>query len=467
MKIGKLYIKISLSFLGLFFMTLILIFVLFLLSPGKHITTRLEQYTKTRAMIVKEVMEDKIGSVPEKDLFENDQLKEFVSKIGRILGADVWLRLPDGTVPLKSFAGEIPQTSERLVKKRSRNYGDFQLNYLRHSVLYVTIPILLSEGETGGLHILFRAPEPHGPKRGFALGMIIVGLVIAILIIPLSRFIIKPLKSLNQSALKIAEGDLSHRARVKSKDEIGELCRSFNHMADKVEKMVKGGRELTANVSHELRTPLARIRIAEELLREKLQEKRDQDLIRHLDDIREDIEELDHLVGRILDLSKLDIHDSTFSFENLDPAALIKELLEWFAPVIEKKRFRLKRDLSFNPSVMGDKQALNSAILNVVSNAVKYTHTGGDVMVKTRAVTDFLEISVINSFEELNPEDLERIFDPFHRDERAKAKTGSGLGLAITKKIIERHGGYIRALNAAEGFEIRIGLPVKMDDDGK
>lgn len=213
-----------------------------------------------RIKIVKEVIEDKIGKTPGRRLFEDEQVKDFISNFGKILDAEVWLQLPDGSVPLKSFSGDLPQLKERFIRKKSKDYGEFQLHHLRHSDLYVTIPILFPEGEEGGLHILFRTPEPHGPERGFALGMILIGLVIALLIIPISRFIIKPLRNLNRSALKIAEGDLSHRARVKSKDEIGELCRSFNHMADRVEKMIKGGRDLTANVSHELRTPLARMR---------------------------------------------------------------------------------------------------------------------------------------------------------------------------------------------------------------
>ena len=460
MKPGKLYIKISLSFLAVLFITLIVIFALFLVSPGKHFTTRLEEHTKTKALIVKEVVEDKIRSAPTTDLSKNEQLGDFILIFGEILGAKVWLQSPDGTVPLKSFAGEIPPTVEKLKKRRSRDYGSFKLHHGRHSGFYAVIPIALPEGEKGSIHILFGRQEPPDPERGFALGLAIIGLIIALLIIPISRFIIKPLKGLSQSALQIADGDLSHRAMVKSKDEIGELCRSFNYMADKLESMIISSKELTANVSHELRTPLTRIRIAEELLREKLEKGSSKEYVRHLDDIREDISELDSLIGRILELSKMDIYESPLVFQTLNPSDLINDLMERLKPVIERKDLHVKTDLSFRPPFEGDREALYTALLNILDNAAKFTPENGDIIVEMHSEQDSLEISVTNSFKELADEDLSRIFDPFHRAERSQ-EAGSGLGLAITKKMVERHGGHIQAFNSPEGLEIRMRLPAE------
>jgi two-component system sensor histidine kinase CpxA len=148
-------------------------------------------------------------------------------------------------------------------------------------------PIAFPEGGKGSIHILFASQGPPHPEGGFALGLAIIGLIIALLIIPVSRFITDRVKQLKQSALRIAEGDLSHRAAVQSKDEIGELAQAFNHMTDKLERMITSSKELTANVSHELRTPLTRIRIAQELLREKLEKGNFKEYERHLEDIRE------------------------------------------------------------------------------------------------------------------------------------------------------------------------------------
>ena len=458
MKPGKLYIKIFLSFLAILFVAEISIFALFIVIPGKDFRTRLERYTKEKVLIVKQVVEDKIRSAPTTELSKNEPLRQFISDFGEILGAKVWLQNSDGTLPVKSFKGGVPVMVEQLKKKRARDYGSFKLYHRRHSNFYAAIPIAFPKGEKGIIHILFESQAPLRPEGGFALGLAIIGLIIALLIIPVSRFITNRVKQLEQSALRIAEGDLSHRVAVKGKDEIGELAQAFNHMTDKLERMITSSKELTANVSHELRSPLTRIRIAEELLREKLEKGNFKEYERHLDDIREDISELDRLTGQILELSRLDIQESPLKFEILNPSDLINDLLGRLKLVMDRKDLRVKTDLSSHSPLMGDGEALRIALSNILDNAAKFTPQNGDILVKVYSEQGFLEISVTNSFEKLAEEDLTRIFDPFHRIGRSKA-AGSGLGLTITKKIIERHGGKIEAFNSPGGLEIRIRLP--------
>jgi two-component system sensor histidine kinase CpxA len=458
MKPGRLYLKIFLSFLAILFITEVFIFALFMMIPGRDFRARFEHYTKGKVLIVKQVVEDKIRSAPTTELSKNEPLKEFILDFGEILGAKVWLQNSDGTVSVKSFKGEVPLMVEQLKKKRLRDYGSFKLYHRRHSNFYAVIPIAFPKGEKGSIHILFDPQGSLRPEGGFALGLAVIGLIVALLIIPVSRFITNRVKQLEQSALRIAEGDLSHRAAVKGKDEIGELARAFNHMTDKLERMITSSKELTANVSHELRTPLTRIGVAEELLREKLEKGNFKEYERHLDDIREDIGELDRLTGRILELSRLDIHESPLKFESLNPSDLINDLLKRLKPVMDRKDLRVKTDLSSDSPWMADREALRLALLNILDNAAKFTPQKGDIIVKMHSQQGFLEISVINSFEKLAEEDLARIFDPFHRTGRSKAP-GSGLGLTITKKIIERHGGKIESFNSPEGLEIRIRLP--------
>ena len=462
-KPGKLYIKILLSFLAVLFTTLIVIFALFIALPGKHFTTRLEQYTNTKARIIKEVVEDKIRSAPTKDLSENVQLKDFIFNFGGILGAKVWLQKPDGTIPLKSFTGDIPETIARLKKRPAITHEDITIYHRRDLDFYAVIPITLPGGEMGDIHVLFDRQEgPPHPARGFALGLFIIGLMAALLIVPVSRFVTNRLKQLRQSASYIAEGNLSHRAIVLGSDEIGELAQAFNRMADKLESMIISGRELTANVSHELRTPLTRIRVAEEMLREKLEKGDLKDQTRHLDDIREDISELDTLVGRILELSKLDIQESPLTFIAFDPSNTIHDLMKKLQPVIDQKALRITKDLSFQPPFMGDKEAIGTALLNVLDNAVKFTPENGEILIQMDSRAGLLHISITNTHEAIPEHELSRIFDPFHRVKQTKA-TGSGLGLAITKKIIERHEGTIEARNAEKGLEIRILMPRHAD----
>ena len=115
--------------------------------------------------------------------------------------------------------------------------------------------------------------------------------------------------------------------------------------------------------------------------------------------------------------------------------------------------------------VFGEKDSLKTALSNILDNAVKFTPEKGYVIIKVHSERDFVIISVTNSFEELSKEELTRVFEPFYRTEISRA-AGSGLGLAITKKIIERHGGTIEAVNSSKGLKIQIRLPAGQSERG-
>jgi two-component system sensor histidine kinase CpxA len=466
MKPGKLYLKIFLSFVLVLIVTEILVFGLFSIAGQRSFRSRFEQYASSHARMAKEFIEERVRSKPETTIGENEPLKDLIQRLSEIYGAKMWLEGPDGTVLLQSFSGDIPVSMGMVSERPAKDFGHFKLHrhFKRGWTPFIVIPIEIREHESGRLNVLFDTMEPSHPEKGFALGLVGIGLVIALLIIPVSRIFTKRIKQLRHSALQIAEGDLSHRVTVKGKDEIGELGRSFNQMADKVERMIQGGRELTANVSHELRSPLARIRIAEEILRERCKQGDYQGCERHLDNVRQDIEELDRLIGSILVLSKLDMQEASLKRESFNPSDLIHELLEQFKHSISRRSLRLTTDLSFDMPILGDRNALRTALSNILDNAVKFTAEGGSIIVTMQTQGDCVQISVTNSFQAFSAEDLARIFEPFYRTERAHV-AGSGLGLAITRKIIERHGGTIEAENALEGLRILIRLPIGGDEE--
>ena len=112
--LGKLYLKISLSFLGVLFITLMVVFALFIISPGRKFITRMEKATQEKVLIVQQIVEEKIRSSHATDIRDNAALKEFINAFGSILGAKVWYREPDGTIALKSFPGNVAP----LIKKQ-------------------------------------------------------------------------------------------------------------------------------------------------------------------------------------------------------------------------------------------------------------------------------------------------------------------------------------------------------------
>ena len=348
MKIRKLYIKILLCFVGILVVTEILIFGFFVLFAGRTFRDRFEQYTAAKIILAKEAVEERIQSQPERPPAENYALRAFVHHLGELYDAKVWLEGREGEVYAKSFDGDIPRNLEKRLGVHARAFKDFRLSHSfgRHGVFYAVAPVKVEGREVGSLHILFEAVAGDHPEGAFGLGLLIIGLVVALLIIPVSRLITRPVKSLNRSALRIAKGDLAHRADIKGSDEIGDLGRSFNEMAERLAGMIKGSRELTANVSHELRSPLARMRLAETLIRERIERGEYGNIEKHLDAIREDIEQLDRLIGRTLALSKLDIRETPLKREPLDLSQMIEAMLDRLSPLMAQKDLRLKSALS-------------------------------------------------------------------------------------------------------------------------
>ena len=457
---GRLYIKIFFSFLLVLTITEVLIYGLFFLTAERSFLVQIKRYLGGYALVAKEMVERNIKARPGTAPVDNEPLKEAILRLAQSSEVKVWLAAADDTPLLKSFQTEIPgpllrtgiQKFEEV--KGVRLFRSFKKGYEYHAV----IPIEFGKGEIGSLHILFEKSEREHLRGLFALGLLGIGGVIALLTIPISRLITKRITQLRTSALKIAEGDLLYRANVKGKDEIGELGHTFNLMADKLEKMIRAGKELTAHISHELRSPLARIRVAEELLREKLTQGNSCYVEGNLNDIREDVEEMDQLIGRILELSKLDLHERPMKFEFFNPSELMEDLIERFRPLLSRKDLHLIKNIYYNSSFYGDKEALRTALSNILDNATKFVPEKGHLIVNIHFEDPSLFISVTNSFQALPAENLYGIFEPFNRAERSPA-TGYGLGLAITKKIIEKHGGHIEAFNAIEGLEIRIRLP--------
>ncbi|PKN62060.1 MAG: hypothetical protein CVU57_26165 [Deltaproteobacteria bacterium HGW-Deltaproteobacteria-15] len=468
MKPGKVYLKIFLSFLAVLIVTEVLIFGLFLIYAGRPAKEWAERLNAAKVVLVKdtieEIIREKIQAEPEAPISRNESLNRFIHRFGDLFDAKVWLSSPGGEVLAQSFDGAVPeQIIEKFTQGRPIGLGGVRFyphKSHRLSGLYAALPVQVNPAESGQLHILFEKQWPTSSHdKSFVWGLVLIGLVIAILVMPVSRLITKPLKELRRSAIRIAEGDLSHRAPIRSNDEIGELGRAFNSMADRLEGMIRGGKALTANVSHQLRSPLARIRVAGELLQEKFMRGDSRSTENHLKDIHEDVEEMDRMIGQLLTLSKLDIHEAALKPEILDPAAMVQDLMDRFKPMMEQKSIRTETAIDFNGPFCADREAMATVLNNLFENGCKYTPEKGTVAVRLGFEKTSLRFALTNSTTRtLSREQLERIFDPFYRIEGTAPK-GTGLGLAIAKKVIEKQGGTINASQSPEGICVSFVLP--------
>ncbi|MBN2417953.1 MAG: HAMP domain-containing histidine kinase [Deltaproteobacteria bacterium] len=466
MRPPKLYITFFLSFTFILIITLLIIFGIYRVTEEKarasFIREQVRLYTFERVLLLRELIEEKIRSRSDQNQMEiiDENLRSLIAYIAKVNTAKVWIT-SNNKVLIKSFADSIPDKPDDSSDKNRYIYEGISLyqGFNETRDIYAVSPLKSPLQDDIEFHILFGERRVERHETGFILSLAAMGIIIPLLVIPISRFITERVKQLEESALRIASGDLSHRIDIKGNDEIGELGKAFNQMADKVERMIVGGKSLTAHVSHELRTPLTRIRIAEEILREKLENEKGDVYLRHLDDIREDIDLLNKLIGRILELSKIDMHEVRFEMDTFDIRQMINDLIYQLKPIIDRKNLNVQTDLSFIPGFKGNSGSLSTALLNVLDNAVKYTEPYGQIFVSLSQKGGHINLSVINSYKRLNDVDLGRIFEPFQRVEGSN-ESGSGLGLAITHKIIERHGGSALAFNSEKGFEIRIILPL-------
>jgi signal transduction histidine kinase len=310
-----------------------------------------------------------------------------------------------------------------------------------------------------GGHLVLSSEAPgHDPHRA----LLFIGAVLVVLALgsfPLARSIAAPVEQLTVAARALGAGDLSARARVRAKGELGELGGAFDEMAERLQRLVESERELLANVSHELRTPLARIRVALELAAEGDPER----ARRHLDGIASDLAELDGLIEDVLAAARLDARgagDLPLSPAPVDLAAVVAEAAARFREVHPGRELVVEADPA--PPVKGDAALLRRLLANLLDNAAKYSEAPSPVTLALRADGGAAVLEVRDRGIGVDPADLPRLFTPFFRTDRSRARGtgGTGLGLALAKRIAEGHGGTIAAEGAPGGGTVfRVRLP--------
>lgn len=462
MKPGRMYIKIFLSFVGVLILTEILIFGLFFHATGHHFKDRLEKLIAAEARFVKEQIEDRLNEAPDLDPVLNKGLVRMMNSLDRNYEAVIWLTDESGEVMIKTFTGPIEPLLEPF-KEARKTWRLEELTIIhspnREQGVYARNMFTLPDQTRGLIHAVVLPPDPR-PDARFLVGLALIGGVIAILIYPVSRFITRPIKSLENSAIRIADGELDHRARIASKDEIGQLARAFNYMTDRLERMIRSGRELMANVSHELRSPLTRLRMSLELLDHNLDPEPGSQVARRLAEIEAEVGTMNSLIGRILLYSRLDLAENPLESEEMDLGEFLDRLIKRQEPALESSDLKLTARIEPGLVLQADPEALTTAFSYLLDNAVKYSPAGGEIKLSAKGNGDGYLVRIWNPAEPLPEVELAEIFEPFHRfSETSGQVEGTGLGLAITDKIIKAHGGWVRAANKDDGFRITVYLP--------
>ncbi|MGO9863871.1 MAG: ATP-binding protein [Terriglobales bacterium] len=319
---------------------------------------------------------------------------------------------------------------------------------------------------------------PHDiPGLGIAIAVITSGLMCYLLAWSMTS----PVARLRRAAQSLAAGDLSARAGAPAggrRDELTELTRDFDRMAERIEGLVESQSRLLKDVSHELRSPLARLSMALGLARQRASSKVGPqaapgfapELENALDRIELETDRLNQLIQRLLTISRLESGADGLRKTQLS----LRELVDQVARDAEYEtperpcRVTASGDPADEFLVEADPDLLRSAIENAVRNATRYTAEGTTVEVRLerqRAPTangEEIVVRVLDSGPGVPNEALAKIFEPFYRldDARNRQTGGAGLGLSIADRAIRLHGGQLRASNRPEGgLEIEIRIP--------
>ena len=388
------------------------------------------------------------------------------------LALDVTVRAPDGREllavgrPLPPLA---PEQLEAATRGPTAAHGHGPHGWL------TAAPI--RDRATGEVRGIVEVSHPRRPpSRGElrpALTLALVLLIVAVATAPLARRLSRPVEQLTEASRRFGGGELSHRVELPPSGryhhrpgEMAELTRAWNDMAERIERLVRGQKELLANVSHELRSPLARIRMALELLPREAE--RDARLL----DVETDLAELERLIDDVLTTSRLEAGGLPARPEPVDVASLLGQVAARAGhdPIARGREVRVL-PLAEPIVVTADGALLKRALWNLVENAAKYG--APPIALSASRAGERVALAVTDEGPGVPREERERVLDPFYRADKARTPSatgepprGFGLGLTLARRVAEVHGGTI-AVGAAHseggvdrGCRVTITLPL-------
>ena len=362
----------------------------------------------------------------------------------------------------KELSGRTAPPGAGELIARAAESREIEFNFAGRETI-VARPVVSSKGQ----RYMYVA---HIPRPTFQQGLqpqllrLLVILVIGgIFCFWLARYLTTPLLKLRTTTNELAEGNLGARvaARLtKRRDEVGQLGRDFNGMAERLESMVKAQQRLLGDISHELRSPLARLGVALGLARQRS----GADATGALDRIERESDNLNEMISQLLELTRLESGTDVRKRTTIDLASLVRDVAEDADYEARGVNRSVQVVWTERCSINGIEDLLRSAVENVVRNAVRFTPEGTAVEVALQrqngVAGNVAVISVRDHGKGVPAESLEKIFRPFYRAEDARDRQsggGTGLGLAITERAVRMHGGSVKAENAKDG-----GLAVEM-----
>ncbi|WP_297436543.1 sensor histidine kinase [uncultured Clostridium sp.] len=298
--------------------------------------------------------------------------------------------------------------------------------------------------------------------------VILTLIILSIVIYAVSdKFIINPIEEVNKVSRKIANGEVANRVDIKSDDELGELARNFNYMAESIEKTEMNRREFISNVSHELRSPMTSIKgfiagILDGIIPPDKEHF-------YLGKVSDEIERLTRLISDLLDISAMQAGKLTFNFTKVEMNEVMRTAIINLEPKVTDKKLSVDIDLASEDLLaVADKDKLMQVATNLTDNAIKYCIEGGKIKISTKAKDDKIIVSIYNDSHQLTEDQLRQVWERFYKADKSRTnKYSTGLGLSIVMNIITNHKQEVWCKNSDDGNGVVFEFTLDKWDDKK
>jgi len=364
----------------------------------------------------------------------------------------------------------VPAEARELASRANRSGVTEFLNLKRSFML--ARPIY---GTAGDAYIMIRE-IPRRPRqspvwrylnpRFLSLRLLVIFIVASIFCYWLAWYLTSPVRKLRTASRQIASGDLKTRVVPelgKRTDELADLGRDFDLMAERIEVLLNSQGRLLRDISHELRSPLARLNVALELVRQRSGKEADE----ALDRIEREANRMNTLIGQLRTLTLLESGTEIMDKDTIDLSHLVQSISGDAEFESAKRKISVRIELEEDIIIEGSEELLRRAIENILRNAVRYTAEGYEIEIcLERHVTEgraYALLKVRDHGPGVHEKELANLFSPFYRiaESRDRKSGGMGIGLAITDRAVRLHGGTVKAFNAAEGgLVLEIKLPM-------
>ncbi|MEZ4658537.1 MAG: ATP-binding protein [Caldilineaceae bacterium] len=410
--------------------------------------------------------------------YQPSQLQSLVLQVAGHAEAQVTLLDAKGNVVLDSSGlrtGENLRNAPEIIQAQGGVSGyDERLGPDGVDMVYTAAQVNFEHGPAGYVRLGASDFAPRQAVRQqwliLALGFLIFSVVGTFISFWLLATLTRPLQRLRNTALLMAGGDLSQRVAPVGQDEIGEVSRTFNQMAERVEAMVAEQRAFASNASHELRTPLATVRLRTEALQAGGVD--GETTAQYIAEIDQEVRRMSGLVDDLILLSRLDANRLSAGQEQVDMARMVRAVLRDLAPLAASKTIALHEEAPTAPlpNIEANMNHLRVVIRNLLENAIKYTPVGGSVTTTLAQREGRIQLQIVDTGQGIAPADLPHLGQRFYRGDKAHSRQhdGVGLGLALVNSIVNLYHGELRieSEGVGKGARATVLWPVSPADTG-